>query len=155
MNTGYKSNVKINFRGGDVRVEVSDGKETFSFMSGIGSMALPEFFDTLSKLYKGDLTKEKLYCHGNGEFYNYSTDGIELTIEHVDDYYGQYDTVTYQFDLKKYMEAVDVGFTDYLYKLEQSGEIIPLKERNQFHPLNEEVLSYFYKFSALINEGRN
>ena len=133
MNTGYKSNVKINFRSGDVRVEVSDEKETFSFMSGIGSMA----------------------CHGNGEFYNYSTDGIELTIEHVDDYYGQYDTVTYQFDLKKYMEAVDVGFTDYLYKLEQSGEIIPLKERNQFHPFNEEVLSYFYKFSALINEGRN
>ena len=148
MDTGYKSNVKIDFTNGDVGIDVSNGKETFSFVSGIGSMALPHFFDTLSKFYTGDMTKEKLYCHGNGEFYNYSTDGIDLTIEHVDD---QYDTVTYHFNLRKYMEAVDIGFTDYVNKLEQEGKIIALKERDQYHPLNEELLNYFNKFSALIN----
>jgi len=49
------------------------------------------------------------------------------------------------------MEAVDIGFTDYLNKLEEKGKSIPLKERGQFYPLNEEVLNYFDKFSSLIN----
>ena len=151
MDTGYKSNVKINFTNGDVKIEVSNGKETFSFISGIGSIALPHFFDTLTKFYKGDIKKEKFYCHGNGEFYNYITDGINLTIEHIDDYYGQYDIARYHFNFRKYMEAVEIGFTDYLNKFEQKGKSIPLKERDQFHPLNEEVLNYFYKFSALTN----
>ena len=83
----------------------------------------------------------------NGEFYNFITDGINLTIEHVDDY----DTALYYFNIKKYMEAVDIGFTDYLNKYEQKGKIFPPIEKDQFHPLNEEVLNYFYKFSALIN----
>ena len=48
MDTGYKSNVKINFTTGDVEIDVSNGKETFSFVSGIGSIALPHFFDMLS-----------------------------------------------------------------------------------------------------------
>ena len=151
METGYKSYVKLNFINGDVKIEVSNEKETFSFVSGLGFIALPQFFDTLTKFYKGDMKKEKIYCHGNGEFYNFITDGINLIIEHVDDYYGQYDTAIYHFNLIKYMEAVDIGFTDYLNKLEQKGKSIPLIERGQFHPLNEEVLNYFDKFSALIN----
>ena len=151
MDSDYKSKVKINFINGDVKIEVSNGKETFSFISGLGFIALPHFFDTLTKLYNGDIKREKLFCHGNGEFYNFITDGINLTIEHVDDYYGQYDTVIYYFNLRKYMEAVDIGFTDYLNKYEQKGKIFPPIEKDQFHPLNEEVLNYFYKFSALIN----
>ena len=151
MDTEYKGNVKINFITGDIKIEVSNGKETFSFISGIGSIALPHFFDTLTKFYKGGIKKERLYCHGNGEFYNYISDGIKLTIEHVNDYYGQYDTATYHFNLRKYVEAVDIGFTDYLNNFDQKGKSIPLIERDQFHPLNEEVLKYFNKFSALIN----
>jgi len=98
METGYKSNVMLNFINGDVKIEVSNEKETFSFVSGLGFIALPHFFDTLTKFYKGDIKKEKLYCHGTGEFYNFITNGINLTIEHVDDYYGQYDTAIYHFN---------------------------------------------------------
>ena len=151
MDTEYKSNVKINFINGDIKIDVSNGKETFSFVSGIGYISLAHFFDTLSKLYNGEIKKEKLYCHGSGEFYNYIIDGINLTIEHVDDYYGQYNTAIYHFNLRKYMKAVDIGFTDYINTFEQESKFIPLKERDQFHPLNEEVLNYFYKFSTLIN----
>ena len=32
MDTGYQSNVKIDFISGDVKIDVSNGKETFSFV---------------------------------------------------------------------------------------------------------------------------
>ena len=62
MDSDYKSKVKLNFINGDVKIEVSNGKETFSFISGLGFIALPHFFDTLTKLYNGDIKREKLFC---------------------------------------------------------------------------------------------
>lgn len=150
MISDYKCKVKINFNSGDVCIDVSDDKETFSYISGLGSSALAHFFGTLSEFYEGEITTDKLYCHGTGEFYIFNTDGTNLTIEHVDDYYDQYDVVVYNFNLRNYMEAVYISFTDYLNMLEQKRKLIPLKERDDLHPLNEVVINNFNRFSALI-----
>lgn len=51
MESNYKCFIDIRFSGGDIQFDVSSDKQLFSFKSGIGFVAIPNFFSTLSSLY--------------------------------------------------------------------------------------------------------
>jgi len=51
MDSNYKCFIDIRFHGGDIQFDVSNDKQLFSFKSGIGFVAIPHFFSTLSSLY--------------------------------------------------------------------------------------------------------
>ncbi|WP_203248761.1 hypothetical protein [Sporosarcina beigongshangi] len=148
MDSNYKCSIDIRFSGGDIQFDVSNDIQLFSFKSGIGFVAIPHFFSTLSSLYKGEISEAQLDCHGNFDYYIFSNGGTNLFIEHI----GHYPEgiFNYQFKLKKYMEAIDTGFQKYLQQLEKEG-ILPLENPEFGHPLGEDVLNAFYDFSSLLN----
>ena len=148
MDPNYKCFIDIRFSGGDIQFDVSSDTQLFSFKSGIGFVAIPHFLSTLSSLYKGEINKAQLVCHGNFDYYKFSSDGATLFIEHI----GHYPEgiFKYQFKLKEYIEAIDIGFKKYLQQLEKEG-ILPLKNQKIGHPLNDDVLNAFYNFSSLLN----
>ncbi|AWE07707.1 hypothetical protein DCE79_10065 [Lysinibacillus sp. 2017] len=148
MDSNYNCFIKICFISGDFQCDVSSDTQLFSFKSGIGFIAIPHFFSTLSSLYKGEIHEEKLYCHGNEDYYIFSSDGSNLNIEHIAHY--PEDNFTYQFKLTEYIKAICIGFQNYLQQLEQK-EILPLKMQEQAHPLENEVLAAFHDFSLLLN----
>ena len=148
MDSTYKCFIDIGFDGGDIQFDVSDEIQLFSFKSGIGFVAIPHFLSTLSSLYKEEISKAQLDCHGNLDYYKFFSDGANLFIEHIGHYpEGIY---KYQFMLKEYMEAIDTGFKKYLQQLEKKG-ILPLKTQKMGHPLGDDVLNAIYKFSSLLN----
>ncbi len=51
MESNYKCFIDIRFSGGDIQFDVSSDTQLFSFKSGIGFVAIPNFFSTLSSLY--------------------------------------------------------------------------------------------------------
>jgi len=55
LNTDYTCFVEINLNGGDVTIEVDGEGQKFRFLSGIGFVALPNFFFVLSNFYKREL----------------------------------------------------------------------------------------------------
>jgi len=148
MESNYKCFIDTGFHGGDIQFDVSNDTQLFSFKSGIGFVAIPHFFWTLSSLYKGDISEAQLDCHGNFDYYIFSRDGTNLFIEHI----GHYPEgiFNYQFKLKEYMEAIDTGFQKSLQQLEKEG-ILPLKTQEFGHPLGDDVLNAFYDFSSLLN----
>lgn len=144
----YTCLVDIDLSGGDIQFDVSTDTQLFSFKSGLGFMSIPNFLSTLSSLYKGELSEAQLDCHGNFDYYIFSTDGITLFIKHIGHYpEGIFE---YQFELRKYMEAIALGFQEYLKKVEQEG-VLPLKTQEFSHPLSEDVLSSFNQFTSLVN----
>ncbi|ATP40003.1 hypothetical protein CSE16_08035 [Solibacillus sp. R5-41] len=148
MGSNYKCFIDIRLTGGDVQIEVSSDTQLFSFKSGIGFIAIPHFFSTLSSLYKGEISEAKLYCDGNSDYYIFSSDGSNLNIEHISHY--PEGVFKYQFKLKEYIKAICTGFEKYLQQLEKE-EILPLKAQEYAHPLGDDVLTAFYDFSSLIN----
>jgi hypothetical protein len=87
MDSKYKCHIDIRFYGGDIRFDVSDNSQLFSFKSGIGFVAIAHFFFTLSQLYKGEFEEAELDCHGNADYYRFLCDGGEnLFIEHTSHY---------------------------------------------------------------------
>lgn len=147
MESDYQCFIDIRFSGGDIQFDVSSGTQLFSFKSGIGFVAIPHFFFTLSQLYKREIKEAQLDCHGNADYYKFSSDGITLYIEHISHYpKGIY---KYEFNLKKYLDTVDKGFQRYLKQLESEG-ILPLKTQEFAHPLGDDVLNAFYDFSSLL-----
>ena len=151
MHNDYKCTVKINFENGDVTIEVLGGGQTFSYNSGLGFLALPEFFVALSRLYKGEANKIKLEYHGTFECYSYyfSSDGKSLKVKHIDPFTDK--MVYYIFDLKQYVKVVDKGFSEYLQHYRSEGSF-PLNFDELLNPLGETVKKYFYDFSLLIND---
>ena len=83
MDTTYMCFVEIKFTGGDVAIEVIGEGQKFCFLSGIGFVALPNFFYVLSNIYKSEINEARLDCHGNADYYNFASDGKELHIEHI------------------------------------------------------------------------
>jgi len=148
MDSNYKCFIDIRFSGGDIQFDVSSDTKLFSFKSGIGFVAIPYFFSTLSSLYKREISEAQLDCHGNFDYYKFSSDGTNLFIEHISHY--PEGIFKYQFKLKEYMEAIDRGFQKYLQQLEREG-ILPLKNQEFAHPLGDDVLNAFYDFSSLLN----
>lgn len=57
MDSNYKCFIDIRFSGGDIQFDVSSDTQLFSFKSGIGFVAIPHFFLTLSSLYKGEISE--------------------------------------------------------------------------------------------------
>ena len=76
MKSDYQCFIDICFDGGDIQFEVSSGTQLFSFKSGIGFVAITYFFFTISQLYKGEIKEAQLDCHGNADYYKFSSDGI-------------------------------------------------------------------------------
>ncbi|MFB5089779.1 hypothetical protein PGC35_21820 [Psychrobacillus sp. PGGUH221] len=148
MESDYQCFIDIRFRGGDIQFDVSSDTQLFSFKSGIGFVAIPHFLSTLSSLYKGEISEAQLYCHGNSDYYKFTSDSANLFIEHI----GHYPEgiFKYKFKLKEYIEAIDTGFKKYLQQLEKEG-ILPLKTQEIGHPLGDDVLNAFYNFSSLLN----
>lgn len=147
MDSNYKCTIDIRLSGGDIQFDVSNDAQLFSFKSGIGFIAIPHFFSTLSSLYKGEISKERLDCHGNSDYYLFSSDGTNLFIEHISHYPDG--IFKYQFNFKEYIKAIIIGFQKYLQQLEKEG-ILPLKTQEFAHPLGDEVLNNFYDFSSLF-----
>ncbi|MGE7949024.1 hypothetical protein [Lysinibacillus sp. NPDC093688] len=148
MESNYKCFIDIRFSGGDIQFDVSSDTQLFSFKSGIGFVAIPHFFSTLSSLYKEEISEAKLECHGNFDYYIFSSDGTNLYIEHISHYPD--DIFKYQFKLKEYIEAICTEFLKYLQQLEKEG-ILPLKNIEFAHPLGDDVLNSFYDFSSLLS----
>lgn len=149
MNTNYSCFVEINLTGGDVTIEVDGDGQKFRFLSGVGFVALPNFFFVLSNFYKRDLYEVRLECHGNADYYDFSSDGNSLQIEHTS-HYTEQDKYNYYFNLKNYVKAVDKGFYKYLQQFYEDGKF-PLEFYEMSHPLNKNVLKAYNEFSALIN----
>jgi hypothetical protein len=135
--------------GRDVAIEVVGDGQKFCFQSGIGFVALPNFFLILSNLFKRELKEARLDCHGNADYYNFTIDGNELNIEHIS-HYTEQSSNKYNFNLNQYMIAVDQGFYTYLQKLNREG-VLPLTSDEMSHPLNADVIKYYNDFSLLIN----
>ena len=57
MDRIYKCFIEIMFTGGDVSIEVVGDGQKFCFLSGIGFVALPNFFFVLSNIYKRELNE--------------------------------------------------------------------------------------------------
>jgi len=148
----YKCFIEIMFTGGDVSIEVVGDGQKFCFLSGIGFVALPNFFFVLSNIYKRELNEAWIDCHGNADYYNFSIDGNELHIEHIS-HYTKKSSYKYNFSLKQYMTAIDQGFYAYLQQLNREG-ILPLTSNDLSHYLNEKVIKYYNDFSLLINGNK-
>lgn len=147
MESSYKCFVDIKLDGGDIWFDVSDGTQVFSFKSGVGFLAIPDFLSALSSLYKKEMREVQLDCYGNFDYYIFSADGLHLFIEHIGHYpEGIFE---YQFELKEYMKAVAIGFKEYLYKLETES-ILPLKSQEYGHLLGDDVLNVFDDFISLL-----
>ncbi|WP_433959213.1 hypothetical protein [Cytobacillus horneckiae] len=149
MESEYQCSIDIRLIGGDIQFDVSSDTQFFSFKSGMGFVAIPHFFFTLLQFYKREIKEAHLDCHGNADYYKFSSDGITLFIEYITDYPKE-EIYKYQFNLEKYLEAVDRGFKRYLKQLEREG-ILPLKTQEFAHPLGADVLDAFYDFSSLLN----
>lgn len=148
MDSNYKCFIDVHFSGGDIQFDVSSDTQLFSFKSGIGFVAIPHFFSTLSSLYKGEIREAKLDCHGNSDYYIFSSDGTNLFIKHIS--HCPYGIFKYQFKLKEYIEAINIEFQKFLQQLEKEG-ILPLKTQEFAHPLGNDVLNAFYDFSSLLS----
>jgi hypothetical protein len=149
MKSIYKCSIDIRLNGGDIKIDVSDGTQLFSFKSGVGFIAIPQFLVTLTQLYKGDVTEAQLDCIGNSDYYRFFRNGVNLFIEYTT-HYPKENVYKYQFDLEKYLEAIDKGFKRYLNELESEG-VLPLKNQEFAHPLGDDVLIAFYEFSTQLN----
>lgn len=149
MNTDYNCIVEINLSGGDISIEVTGDGQKFNFQSGIGFVALPNFFFILSNFYKRELDEVQLVCHGNSDYYNLTSDGNSLQIEHTS-HYTEDDKYNYTFNLKNYVMAVDKGFSKYLQQFYKDGKL-PLEFYEMSHPLAPNVIKEYNEFSSLIN----
>lgn len=149
MHSNYNCFVEIKFSGGDVAIEVDGDGQKFRFLSGVGFVALPNFFFVLSNFYKSELNEALLDCYGNADYYSFSTDGKNMQINHIS-HYTEEEIYTYIFDLSQYVMAVDKGFSEYLQKLHEEG-LLPLKNEDMSHPLSEKVVKAYSKFSSIIN----
>ncbi|MGD6857642.1 hypothetical protein [Bacillus infantis] len=147
MDSNYKCFIDIRFSGGDIQFDVSSDTQIFSFKSGIGFVAIPHFLSTLSSLYKGELSEIEMDCHGNLDYYIFSSDGTNLFIEHISHYPDG--VFKYHFKLKEYIEAIYTEFHKYLQQLEKEG-VLPLKTQEFAHPLGDNVLNAFYEFSSVL-----
>ncbi|TQR14692.1 hypothetical protein [Psychrobacillus vulpis] len=148
MNTAYKCSVVINFTNGDVRIEVLGDGQKFSFISGLGFIALPELFLALSNLYKREANRSKVDYYGNYDYYYFSSDGTSLQVEHIAPYTDE--IFYYIFNLKQYVIAVDKGFSEYLQLHRREGSL-PLNQEDRLNPLGGNVIKYYNEFSLLIN----
>lgn len=147
LNSNYKCFISIDFLGGDIRFDVSNNTQLFSFKSGLGFIAIPHFLSTHSSLYKREFNKAELDCHGNSDYYIFSSNGIDLCVEHISFYPDG--VFKYQFNLKHYIEAINTEFQRYLQQLEKD-EVLPLKNQKYAHPLGDDVLSAFNDFSSIL-----
>ncbi|MGN7402376.1 hypothetical protein ACTHO0_21200 [Cytobacillus praedii] len=150
MESDYQCSIDISFISGDIQFDVWSDTKLFSFKSGLGFIAIPHFFFTLSQLYKSEIKEAQLDCHGNADYYKFYSDGITLFIEEHEIDYPKKEIYKYQFNIEKYLEAVDKGFKKHLKQLERKG-LLPLKTQEFAHPLGDDVLNAFYNFSSLIN----
>lgn len=148
LKSNYKCYIDIRFKGGDIKIDVTDGTQLFSFKSGVGFIAIPHFLITLAQLYKGEVKEAQLDCHGNSDYYRFFSDKVNLLIEHTTNY-PKDEVYKYQFNLEKYLEAIDNEFKRYLNELESKG-ILPLKTKEFAHPLGDDVLNAIYEFSAQL-----
>ncbi|MGE6487151.1 hypothetical protein [Paenisporosarcina sp. NPDC076898] len=151
MSMDYQCNVDINFTNGDVKIEVTGGEEKFSFISGLGFMALPEYFLVLLNLYKREATTSKVEYYGNWDYYNFSSDGTSLQIEYINPYSDE--KSYYIFNLKQYASAVDKAFSTYIKQYRKNG-ITPFKSEDHINPLGETVIKFFNEFSTVINDHK-
>lgn len=148
LKSKYMCTIKINLEGGDIQFDVSNDEQLFSFRSGLAFIAIPLFFSTLTSFYQGNTNEVKIDCHGNYDYYIFSSDGEYILIEHKN-HFPIERIFNYQFSLKGYMEAIDQGFKKYLEQLENEG-IFPLENHAFADPLGEDVLNAFYNFSSLL-----
>lgn len=157
MKNNYDCNINININikldGGDIQFDVSNDEYVFSFKSGLAFMAIPHFLSTLASFYTGSRNEVRIDCHGNFDYFIFSSDGINIWIEHFS-HYPTESRLKYQFVLREYMEAIDQGFNYYLQQLEAEG-ILPLQSHDLFHPIGNDVLHAYHHFSALVRGEKN
>ena len=149
MNTDYTCFVEINLTGVDVAIEVDGDGQKFRFLSGIGFVALPNFFFVLSNFYKRELFEVRLDCHGNADYYEFTSDGNSLQIEHTS-HYTEEEKYNYTFKLKDYIMAVDKGFYKYTQQFYNDLKL-PLEFCEMSHPLNKNVIKAYTEFSSIIH----
>lgn len=148
MDSNYKCFIDIRLDGGDVQFDVSSDTQLFSFKSGVGFIAIPDFFSTLASLHKDEISEAQIDCIGNFDYYTFSSDGTKLFIEHNGHYPER--LFKYEFNLKDYISAVCIEFQEYLQQLEKEG-ILPLKNQEFAHPLGDDVLNAFDDFTSILN----
>lgn len=149
MNTDYRCDISINFTNGDVKIKISGNEQEFSFVSGLGFMALPEFFLALSNLYIKEVTRSKLEYYGNYDYYYFFSDGTSLQVEHINPYTD--DILYYIFNLQQYVMSVDKGFSEYLQHHQVEVNLPFNKEDDRLNPLGKTVIKFYKEFSSLIN----
>ncbi|MFF2755575.1 hypothetical protein ACFVR1_17800 [Psychrobacillus sp. NPDC058041] len=148
MNKDYQCRVVINFTNGDVRIEVLGDGQKFSFISGLGFIALPELFLALSNLYKREVNRTKVDYYGNYDYYYFSSDGTSLQVEHIAPYTDE--ILYYIFNLKQYVIAVHKGFSEYLQQ-HRKERSLPINQEDRLNPIGRNVIKNYNEFSLLIN----
>lgn len=144
----YQSYFDIDFESGDVRIEVVGDDQVINFKFMIGFFSLPCFFGTISSLWMGETKKDELDGFGFDFDYYFSVENGYLLIKHR----GFDDISNYKFSFKRFVEAIDKGFSEYLEEQHSKG-IYPLKMDEYTHPLSEDVIHNYVLFSDIIRKG--
>jgi hypothetical protein len=139
----YKSKVEIDLDGGDVKITVLGDEQVFTFSSGLGSLILPEFFSLLSSFSSGKNSRGRLNSYGNSDYYIFVRDSARIRIEYVRHHPGGRDN--YVFDLYKFVIAFEKAFNKLIKQFRKEG-VIPLKNKELSHPLDQNVLDAFVEF---------
>lgn len=145
----YKCSVSIKLDGGDVQIAVSDGDRMFTYISGVGFVALRQFFGVLTDFYYGSIDSYRLDNIGFYDYYIFSIEGNNLLIKHFShEQYPEQEIYDYVFDYQKYVTAVKKGFSEYLQQLHQQG-VLPLEVEDSSSPVSKEVLEFFHKLASI------
>lgn len=155
METPYTCCFDIDYRSGDVKIKLNgDGHEIeFTFM--LGFFSIPWFFSMLLQLWNGKTNKTELDGFGIAVRYYFTVRENHLFIKHLtSDDNGHPTKFHYKFDFKKFVKAVDKGFSDYLEEQFSKG-ILPLKVEEHSHPLSRQVIEEYNQFSTSIRSNLN
>ncbi|MFC4409047.1 hypothetical protein ACFOZY_01215 [Chungangia koreensis] len=155
MEAQYTCAFEIDYKHGDVEINVDGDGQQIRFTFMIAFFSIPTFFYLLLRLWKGKTNKTDIDGFGFAVSYYFTVQENELFIEHKTfDENDQPVTYKYKYDFEKFMKAIDQGFTKYLQEQREKG-VLPLKVEEHTHPLSQQVIKEYGEFSAILNEGDN
>ncbi|MFC0187157.1 hypothetical protein ACFFJY_02600 [Fictibacillus aquaticus] len=140
----YRSTVKIDE--GDIQLYVASNQHELTFLLGLGSIALPLFFNNLTEL----LNHQTSYVEVDGwdylTFYTFSRHGDQVVIKEKHDKYA--------FNIFAFCEAVDAAFKKCFRKMRLEGLLPVPVEDSEFHPLAKPTMDAYQRFTSAVNKKR-
>jgi len=148
----YSCFFEMDYRSGDVFIQLKGDGQEIRFMFMIGFFSIPSFLFLLLRLWNGKTDKFEIDGFGYAVTYYFSLREKRLFVEQlIYNDNGQPITQSYLFDFEKFVKAIDRGFSIYVQEQYDKG-ILPLEKEEHTHPLSQQVLKEYGEFSAIINK---